>query len=136
VLRSADDGGRTALVETLRANAAGTADRCSDVEEAHSYDMHPPEGSVGAALWVHADDVGQAATTGLTAVHEVCEAVVGRRLPLWDLRVIPRDAITMAAEAGESLAAPHERARLTRRDGPVSASADTPTSHESRRTTT
>lgn len=116
VLRSGDAGGQTALVEGLRSNAVGTPDRFSDVEEAHSYDMDPPEGSVGAALWVHADDVGQAATSGLTAVDEVCEAVVGRRLPLWDLRVIPRDAITLAEEAGDTLAAPGSRARLTRRD--------------------
>jgi len=72
---------------------------------AASYDMPPPEGSVGASCWVRADTVGQAAQTGLDGVVAAARQVTGLSLPLWDLRLIPRSAIT-AREDYESESPP------------------------------
>jgi hypothetical protein len=94
---------------TAVAEAAGTIDaddvpRMSDVSPASSYDIQPPEPDrgVGIACWVLADSVGHAAQT----VWEVVEAAA-RTLTidasLWDLRVIPRDAILSAPITGTRL---------------------------------
>jgi hypothetical protein len=64
-----------------------------DVEVASSYDMPPPEGSLGASLWVRADAVGAAVQVGFDAVLAVAKEVTGQTLALWDLRVVPRSAM-------------------------------------------
>lgn len=58
-----------------------------------SFDLNPPEGSIGVSCWVRADTVGEAASVGHQSVVEAALAVTGMRLPLWDLRVVPRDAM-------------------------------------------
>ena len=91
VLRGGDDAVQAAALERLRTAAAGVPERHHDVRETSSYDMDPPEGSVGAAIWVHAATVGRAADEGLRVV----TAAVDAPLELWDVRVIPRAAITL-----------------------------------------
>jgi hypothetical protein len=63
-----------------------------------SYDMPPPEGSIGVSLWVRADTLGAAVQTGFDAVHAVAQRVTGRVLPLWDLRILPRSAVMTRGE--------------------------------------
>ena len=91
VLRGGDDAVQASLLDRLRAAATGSPSRHDDVRETHSYDIDPPEGSVGAALWVRAGTVGAAADEGVRVV----TAAVDAPLELWDVRVIPRAAITL-----------------------------------------
>ena len=65
-----------------------------------SYDMPPPEGSVGVSCWVRADSVGEAVQIGHDAVVSAAREVTGLSLPLWDLRVVPRTAIMTREEYG------------------------------------
>jgi hypothetical protein len=76
-----------------------------DVESTNSYDMPPPEGSVGVSLWVRADTVGVAVQVGFNAVQAATQEVTGHALPLWDLRVVPRSAM-MTRDEFESVSAP------------------------------
>jgi len=66
----------------------------------HSFDLDPPEGSLGVSCWVRADTVGQAANIGHQAVVEAALSLTGQRLPLWDLRVVSRDAMMTRDEYG------------------------------------
>ena len=61
--------------------------------ETSSFDMSPPGGSIGVSCWVRADDVGRASQVGHDAVVAAVLDVTGLSLPLWDLRVVPRDAM-------------------------------------------
>jgi hypothetical protein len=65
-----------------------------------SYDMPPPEGSVGVSCWVRADTVGEAVQVGHDAVVAAASGVTGLSLPLWDLRVVPRTSIMTREEHG------------------------------------
>jgi hypothetical protein len=65
-----------------------------------SFDLDPPEGSIGVSCWVRADTVGAAAGTGYEAVVAAALAVTGERLALWDLRVVPRAAVLSRDEYG------------------------------------
>ena len=65
-----------------------------------SFDLNPPEGSIGVSCWVRADTVGEAASVGHEAVAEAALAVTGLPLPLWDLRVVPREAMMNRDEYG------------------------------------
>ena len=65
-----------------------------------SYDMPPPEGSVGVSCWVRADTVGDAVQVGHDAVVAAAHEVTGLVLPMWDLRVVPRAAIMTREEHG------------------------------------
>jgi|GEM_PF-3135090 len=76
-----------------------------DVEAAASYDMPPPEGSLGVSFWVRADTVGAAVQVGFDAVLAAAKQVTGQTLPLWDLRVVPRSAM-MTRDEFESGSAP------------------------------
>jgi hypothetical protein len=60
----------------------------------YSYDLSAPEGEVGVSCWVRADSLGQAAQLGFDTVARAFVEVVGRPADLWDLRLIPRSAIT------------------------------------------
>ena len=68
--------------------------------DTYSFDMPPPEGSIGVSCWVRADDVGQAASVGHAAVAAAAQDVTGLSLPLWDLRVVPREAMMTRDEYG------------------------------------
>lgn len=65
-----------------------------------SFDLNPPEGSIGVSVWVRADSAGDAANLAHEAVAAAALAVTGLRLPLWDLRVVPRQAIMSRDEYG------------------------------------
>ena len=65
-----------------------------------SFDLDPPEGSIGVSCWVRADTVGLAADLGHAVVSEAAQEVTGENLPLWDLRVVPRDAMMTRDEYG------------------------------------
>lgn len=65
-----------------------------------SFDLDPPEGSIGVSCWVRADTVGAAAEVGHQSVVSAALAVTGVRLPLWDLRVVPREAMMTRGEYG------------------------------------
>lgn len=65
-----------------------------------SFDMSPPEGSIGVSCWVRADDVGSASQVGHDAVASAAQKVTGLALPLWDLRVVPRAAMMTREEFG------------------------------------
>jgi hypothetical protein len=64
----------------------------------YSYDMDPPEGSIGVSCWVRADAVGEAAQVGHDVVLEACTRFTGRTYALWDLRLLPRAAFTPRAD--------------------------------------
>lgn len=85
----------------VSAKPVGTLGR---VRPANCWDMIPPDGAVGAELWVLADTVGQAAQEAFRVVEEECLRVIGRRLPLWDVRVVPREAIDVGeGDLGEGV---------------------------------
>ena len=69
-----------------------------DIESTASYDIPPPEGSVGVSLWVRADSVGAAVQVGFDAVQTAAAEIIGKTLPLWDLRVVPRSAMSTRDE--------------------------------------
>jgi hypothetical protein len=66
--------------------------------------MQPPEpdSGVGVACWVLADSVGDAAQTAWDVVEAATRAFTADA-SLWDLRLIPRDAILSASSAGTPL---------------------------------
>jgi hypothetical protein len=74
-----------------------------DVDRAWSYDIQPPEGGVGVALWGRSGTVGSAAETGWTVVRDAATSTLGEVPRLWDLRVIPRAAIAAAPYSGTPL---------------------------------
>jgi len=63
------------------------------VRSTYSYDVAPPEGSVGTSFWIRARSGGAAADAGLALVQTACREVIGQELPVWDLRLMPLDAM-------------------------------------------
>jgi hypothetical protein len=61
-----------------------------------SYDLAAPDGEVGVACWVRADSLGKAAQIGYDVVARAFAEVTGQPADLWDLRLLPRTAITDA----------------------------------------
>jgi hypothetical protein len=74
-----------------------------EIAEAWSYDIQPPEGGTGVAFWVLSDTVGAAADAAWNAVRQAAAATLGQEGRLWDLRLIPGDAIIAAPDAGTPL---------------------------------
>lgn len=72
-----------------------------DVEPTSSYDMSPPDGSLGISCWVRASTVGEAADIAFTVMSDAATSVTGEPHPLWDLRIVPRAAITLRQERPE-----------------------------------
>lgn len=69
-----------------------------DVRATCSFDLEPAEGSVGASFWVRAHTLGEATQVGYDAMRTAAKEVSGRALPLWDVRVVPREAIASREE--------------------------------------
>lgn len=65
-----------------------------DLQETSSYDLPAPDGEVGVSCWVRADSVGEAAQTAYDVVTRAFREVSGHSTDLWDLRLVPRSAIT------------------------------------------
>ena len=84
-----------------------------DVNPTSSYDMPPPDGSLGISCWVRASTVGEAADIAFAVVSDAATSVTGEAHPLWDLRVVPRAAITLRQERPEGTS--HRRLRRRRR---------------------
>jgi hypothetical protein len=78
--------------------------RMPDVTTTSSYDMQPPlpDGGVGVAAWVLAATVGEAAEIAW-AVVDAATRTFTTEASLWDLRIIPRDAILSAPVTGNPL---------------------------------
>jgi hypothetical protein len=94
------------LVSALAAKATvldDTQPGLNDIEYAWSYDIQPPEGGTGVACWVRSDTVGAAAEAGWNAIREAAHVTLGVDARLWDLRVIPRDAILAAPDTSTPL---------------------------------
>jgi hypothetical protein len=75
--------------------------RIPDVAPTWSYDMQPPEPDrgIGVACWVLANSVGDAASTAWDAVDHATRTFAAEAL-LWDLRLIPREAILSSPSVG------------------------------------
>jgi hypothetical protein len=71
-----------------------------DLRETWSYDLPAPDGEVGVSCWVRADSVGEAAQTAYDVVARAFHAVSGQPADLWDLRLVPRSAITEGRSPG------------------------------------
>ena len=90
-------GSALQVVPTLPDEAA-----LADLEPTYSYDIEPPHGSIGVSCWVRADTLGQAAQVGHDVVVQAARTVTGRTHGLWDLRLLPRAAITSRADSTEA----------------------------------
>ena len=94
-----EDAERRALVEILGRWLSEQPELPDDdrvfggVREAASYDIDPPDGSLGASCWVRADSVGAAVGVGDDLVAAACQEAIGRHLPLWDVRALPLEAV-------------------------------------------
>jgi hypothetical protein len=99
-----------ALLDAVRSATTRTSDedvpRLLSVTTAHSYDMQPPppETGIGVSAWVRADSVGGAAETAWKVVEAAAAATLGPPPRLWDLRLIPREAILSTPDTGVPLA--------------------------------
>jgi hypothetical protein len=72
-----------------------------DVREGACWDIIPPGGALGADVWIQADTVGEAADLGLRLVEAEVRNVAGEAPSLWDVRVLPREAITLNTNRGQ-----------------------------------
>lgn len=88
-----------AVAAILPPEEADTGAVSRDVETTYSYDMPPPDGSLGVSCWVRASTVGEAADTACKVVSDAATSVTALVHPLWDLRAVPRDAITLRQQA-------------------------------------
>jgi hypothetical protein len=64
-----------------------------------SFDMAPPDGSLGVSCWVRATSAGRAADLALTLVTAAATKLTGVEHQLWDLRVIPGAAVDETQDA-------------------------------------
>jgi len=68
------------------------------LRETGSYDLPAPDGEVGVSCWVRADSLGDAAQLAFDVVSRAYTEISGRPAELWDLRLLPRSAITGTRE--------------------------------------
>jgi hypothetical protein len=66
----------------------------------YSFDIAPPDGQIGVSCWVRADGVGEAAQLAHDIVSRAYTQTTGRDAELWDLRLLPRSAITGIRDIG------------------------------------
>lgn len=93
VLRALDhDDVLTALVAKV-AEAVGNDVPDHPVRPTSSYDMPPPDGSLGVSCWMRAPSVGQAADAGVRLVVDAAHDLTGEDHPLWDVRLLPASAV-------------------------------------------
>jgi hypothetical protein len=53
------------------------------------------DATIGASFWVRADDVGAAARIAVATMTSTTEAVTGERHSLYEVNLVPRDAVVM-----------------------------------------
>ena len=98
-------------VVALVAEEIGDVDPAHRVRPTGSYDMPPPDGSIGVSCWIPASSAGEAADTALRIVSAAARAVTGQDHPLWDLRLLPASAVITRSE--ERRGSPLRRRRYT-----------------------
>lgn len=69
-----------------------------DPEAAHSLDARPPEGDLGAAIWIQAATAGVAVDAGIEVLMSVGQGLVGNPswATLWDVRIVPIGAVSLS----------------------------------------
>src|SRR2546429_7642680 len=65
----------------------------------YSFDISPPDGSIGVSCWLEADSASEAADAGLRLVSDAARTITGKQLALWDLRVVPGAAVFERSDA-------------------------------------
>jgi uncharacterized protein (TIGR03083 family) len=70
------------------------------VRETFSYDIAPPDGSLGVSFWVSAASAASAVDQAVNLVEQACRQVLPQGLPLWDVRALPLAAVLSREEAG------------------------------------
>jgi hypothetical protein len=88
--------------EVVAAVARALPDAGKPPEATYSFDMHPPDGSIGVACWVSAASAGRAMDFAVDLVRGVAKEVTGEELPVWDLRAVPLSAVLDNAALGTS----------------------------------
>src|SRR5689334_852169 len=56
---------------------------------AYSFDMEPPDGSIGVSLWLTGEGVGDVVDQAIAVVVAAAHQVTGQHLPIWDIRIVP-----------------------------------------------
>jgi hypothetical protein len=75
-----------------------------DPEPASSFDVPPPEGDLGVALWVRAPDLVAAVGRAWSLVAaRLGELEPNHEPQLWDLRVVPLTAVLQEPPAGSAV---------------------------------
>jgi hypothetical protein len=87
-----------------------------------TYDIPPAEGSFGVSFWLSATSAGTAVDEAIRLVQRACHAVIGRELVLWDIRLLPLDAVigmdqTLPPDSSVIPMPPRRRTILSRRRG-------------------
>jgi hypothetical protein len=110
------------LIDLLRAalpDVGGVPPVVQDPQPTYSFDMSPPEGDLGVAVWVRAAGVGSAVEAGWRVVSAcVQELLPGREPQLWDLRVVPASAVMAAPATSPAVARLRSRRMRLRRKRP------------------
>jgi hypothetical protein len=65
-----------------------------------SFEMPPPDGSIGVSCWTSANAAGEAVDGVLATVTAAAASVTGKQHPLWDIRVLPANAVLTREEVG------------------------------------
>lgn len=88
-----EDGGELAAHVASALPRVVGPEPARDPDLAWSYDVGPPEGGVGAGVWVRAAGTGAAADLVESLVRRGAAELGIDGVSLWDLRVIPEEAV-------------------------------------------
>lgn len=91
VLRASNHGDRQGEVVVAVNRAMPEARK--PAQPTYSFDMDPPDGSIGVSCWVAAASAGRAMDRALDLVRSAASEVTGEDLPVWDLRAVPLSAV-------------------------------------------
>src|SRR4051794_23383714 len=112
VLRAHGHGGSEArVVEEVEQILARLPDR-DRPRATSSYDLQPPDGSIGVSCWVTGKSAGEAVESALQAVNEAAFRITGERHLLWPVRLVPGPAVFARRDVQ-----PAPPSRLSRRKG-------------------
>ena len=109
VLRPPPDSGdlHDRLLELVRAASQDVDEVPSvvrDPEQTYSFDMSPPEGDLGVAVWVRAPEVGSAVQGAWRLVASCVRGLDPHHEPqLWDLRIVPVTAVLHGPQASAAV---------------------------------
>lgn len=98
VLRAHGRGEDEEAVVAAVADSLG--DRADDSPRpTSSYDVPPPDGSIGVSCQLQAGSAGEAVDEAVRLVSAAATAVTGHAHALWDVRVLPASAVVQREEA-------------------------------------